>query len=296
MIRIKILCSILTRRSDIHGMSGPYVQYAATRAKSILAKAPQKYRATAVLKKRPQAAICRKTKKSILRMLCRFPEVVASSLHDFAPHYLCLYLFELSQLWNAFYNENRIIGSEREPERIFLTKAIAQVLENGLGLLGIAAPEKNVMTLFTMLPATTIAENRRARFDYEIKEKFEAGIELKGYEVKSAKGGTFPDRGSAGPCSRRRSMARKFPYPAVSTEEYARGLCRGPRAKTAAHEKEIKTITGMLQDKGQRLIPLRAYLKNGFIKLELGLGRIRKKSDKREVLKKRAHVREMRSL
>jgi arginyl-tRNA synthetase len=80
--------------------------------------------------------------KTILRMLYRFPEVVASSLQDFAPHYLCLYLFELSQLWNTFYNENRIIGSEREAERLLLTKSIAQVLENGLNLLGIEAPEK----------------------------------------------------------------------------------------------------------------------------------------------------------
>ena len=61
---------------------------------------------------------------------------------DLAPHKLCLYLFELSQAWNSFYNENRIIGSEREEERLLLTKSIARVLENGLGLLGIEAPEK----------------------------------------------------------------------------------------------------------------------------------------------------------
>ena len=124
-------------RADIHGMSGPYVQYASTRAKSILAKAG----AITEVKKTATDPLP-ENEKTILRMLYRFPEVVAETLHDFAPHYLCLYLFELSQLWNSFYNENRIIGSERETERLTLVRSIAQVLENGLGLLGIEAPKK----------------------------------------------------------------------------------------------------------------------------------------------------------
>jgi arginyl-tRNA synthetase len=121
---------------DIHGMSGPYVQYASTRAKSILAKAGESSGHA------PRAGTLPEAEKTVLRKLSRFPEIAAASLKDFAPHYLCLYLFELSQLWNAFYNENRIIGSEQESERISLTKTVAQVLENGLALLGIEAPEK----------------------------------------------------------------------------------------------------------------------------------------------------------
>lgn len=127
----------LDAAQDIHGMSGPYVQYASTRAKSILAKAG----AITEVKKTATDPLP-ENEKTILRMLYRFPEVVAETLHDFAPHYLCLYLFELSQLWNSFYNENRIIGSERETERLTLVRSIAQVLENGLGLLGIEAPKK----------------------------------------------------------------------------------------------------------------------------------------------------------
>ncbi len=128
---------------DIHGMSGPYVQYAATRAKSILAKASEKYRSekAAVISMLGTDALP-ESEKTIIRTLYRFPEVVTASLNDFAPHYLCLYLFELSQTWNSFYNENRIIGSEREAERIMLTRSVIQILENGLGLLGIEAPEK----------------------------------------------------------------------------------------------------------------------------------------------------------
>jgi arginyl-tRNA synthetase len=122
---------------DIHGMSGPYVQYAATRAKSIIAKA-----IPASASQKPAGGSLPENEKILLRMLVRFPEVALRALDDFAPHYLCLYLFELSQAWNSFYNENRIIGSEREAERLLLTKSVARVLENGLGLLGIASPEK----------------------------------------------------------------------------------------------------------------------------------------------------------
>jgi arginyl-tRNA synthetase len=127
---------------DIHGMSGPYIQYAATRAKSVLSKAPEKYQNATSISKVSHLGELQDSERTVLRKLSRFPEIVASSLQDFAPHYLCLYLFELSQTWNAFYNGNRIIGSERECERILLTEAIAQVLENGLNLLGIEAPEK----------------------------------------------------------------------------------------------------------------------------------------------------------
>lgn len=124
---------------DIHGMSGPYVQYAATRAKSVLAKAVGQSDGE---DQTPVAGILPEGEKMLLRMLARFPEVTQRALQEFAPHYLCLYLFELSQMWNSFYNENRIIGSERERERLSLTRCIAQVLTNGLGLLGIASPEK----------------------------------------------------------------------------------------------------------------------------------------------------------
>ncbi len=119
---------------DIHGMSGPYLQYAAARAKSILAKAGP------VLTS--QVSTLPESDRGILRMLYRFPEIVSGTLADFAPHELCLYLFELAQAWNSFYNENRIIGSEREAELLALVRAIVRILENGLNLLGIEAPEK----------------------------------------------------------------------------------------------------------------------------------------------------------
>lgn len=139
-----------------------------------------------------------------------------------------------------------------------------------------------------------LAENRRARFDYEIADTYEAGIALHGYEVKSVRNGHFQIAGA-------RVLIRGGeawlvnshlpPYqpkntPSTYEEDRARRLL--------LKKDEISALTGSLQEKGNVLVPLRVYLKNHFIKLELGLGRARKKSDKREVLKKRSHQREMR--
>lgn len=140
----------------------------------------------------------------------------------------------------------------------------------------------------------TIAENRRARFDYEIEETCEAGIELNGQEVKSAKGGQFQIAGA-------RVLIRGGeawlvnshipPYqpknaPASYEEDHVRRML--------VRKDEIKRFTGALNEKGRMLIPLRAYIKHGFIKIELGLAHLKRKTDKREALKKRSHEREMR--
>jgi len=141
---------------------------------------------------------------------------------------------------------------------------------------------------------STIAENRRARFDYDIKDKFEAGIELKGYEVKSAKGGRFQIAGAQVLIRRGEAWLVNSHIPPYQPKNMPSDYAEDRARKLLLTKGEIKSVTGALQDKSERLIPLRAYLKNGFIKLELGLGKARKKSDKREVLKKRAHTREMR--
>ena len=142
----------------------------------------------------------------------------------------------------------------------------------------------------------TIAENRRARFDYDFAETREAGIALLGHEVKSAKGGKFQIAGA-------RVLIRGGeawlvnshipPYqPKNTPAEYEEDRSR----RLLLTKDEIKSLTGALQEKGMSLIPLRVYLKHGLIKIELGLGRSRKKSDKREAVKKRSHDREMRTL
>jgi SsrA-binding protein len=143
------------------------------------------------------------------------------------------------------------------------------------------------------MPEKTIAENRRARFDYEISKKYEAGIELKGHEVKSAKGGRLQVAGAhvlirGGEAWLVNSHIP--PYQAGNTPvDYEEDRAR----RLLLSKEEIKELQGVLVDKSQHLIPLHAYIKHGFIKLELGVGRTRKKSDKREVIKKRAHQREI---
>ena len=140
----------------------------------------------------------------------------------------------------------------------------------------------------------TIAENRRARFDYEILQKYEAGIELKGHEVKSVKGGRLQVAGAhvlirGGEAWLVNSHIP--PYQAGNTPpDYEEDRAR----RLLLSKDEIKELQGALIDKSRHVIPLRAYLKHGLIKLELGLGHTRKKSDKREAIKKRAHQREMR--
>lgn len=146
----------------------------------------------------------------------------------------------------------------------------------------------------TSTNSNVIAENRRARFDYDVKEKFEAGIELKGYEVKSAKGGRFQIAGAQVLVRGGEAWLVNSHVPPYQPKNMPSDYVENRARKLLLTKNEIKNITGLLRDKSQRLIPLRAYLKNGFIKLELGLGRMRKRSDKRDVLKKRAHVREMR--
>jgi SsrA-binding protein len=139
-----------------------------------------------------------------------------------------------------------------------------------------------------------IAENRKAGFDYEISETYEAGVELKGYEVKSAKGGRFQIvgahvliRGGEAWLVNSHILAYQAKnMPADYEEDRARRLLLA--------KDEIKELQGILQDKSKHVIPLRAYIKKGYIKILLGLGRSRKKSDKREVVKKRTHNREMR--
>jgi SsrA-binding protein len=139
----------------------------------------------------------------------------------------------------------------------------------------------------------SLSENRRARFDYEISKTFEAGIELRGYEVKSAKGGHLQIAGA-------RVLIRGGeawlvnshlpPYqPKNTPTDYEEDRAR----RLLLLKGEIKELQGSLMERGQMLIPLRAYIKHGYVKIELGLGRGRKKSDKREVIKKRSHQREI---
>ncbi|MBI2623183.1 MAG: SsrA-binding protein SmpB [Candidatus Liptonbacteria bacterium] len=137
-----------------------------------------------------------------------------------------------------------------------------------------------------------LAENRRARFDYEVLETFEAGVVLKGHEVKSVKAKRMGLAGS-------RAIIRGGevylvgaqipPYQPLNVPpDYAPDATR----KLLLKQDEIKHLVGALRE-GTTLIPLNAHLKGNLIKIELALARGKKKHDKREAIKKRDSRREM---
>jgi SsrA-binding protein len=138
-----------------------------------------------------------------------------------------------------------------------------------------------------------LAENRKAKFDYEILETYEAGIELLGSEAKSIKTGHMNLGGSYAVIRGGELWllnADVPPYqPGNTPESYDSKRSR----RLLLHKNELKNLVGKLNEQGYTLVPLRAYAKKGIIKIELGLARSKKKADKREVLKKRAVARDM---
>ncbi len=139
-----------------------------------------------------------------------------------------------------------------------------------------------------------LAENRRARFDYEIRESIEAGIELFGFEVKSAKLGRMGIAGSYVIIRGNEGWLLNSRIPPYQEKNTPKDYNPSRTRRLLLHKHEISKLVGLLKEKSLSIVPLRAYLKNGFIKIELGIGKSRKAGDKRELLKKRAARREMR--
>ena len=119
---------------SLEGNSGPYLQYAHARARSILAKAPAEISGT--------PGELDAAERSLARKISEYPEVVALAVGELMPHHICTYLYELAQTFNRFYEHSRVIGDEREAVRLQLVKLYADVLQNGLSLLGITAPNR----------------------------------------------------------------------------------------------------------------------------------------------------------
>lgn len=140
----------------------------------------------------------------------------------------------------------------------------------------------------------TLIQNRRAKFDYEILETYEAGIVLLGKEVKSLKNGQAKLDGSYAFISNGELMLLNMhitPYQPKNTM----GLAEPDRSrKLLLHKKEIRYLIGKLKEKKFTLVPTKVYIKQGKIKLEIGLGRGKTEIDKRETIKKREADREMR--
>lgn len=138
---------------------------------------------------------------------------------------------------------------------------------------------------------STLASNRKARRDYEILDTLEAGISLVGTEVKSIRAGHI-------------SLTEGFAHvdqgqvilEGVNILPYDHGNVHNhdpvrPR-RLLLHRREINRLIGQTAEKGLTLIPLKAYLKRGRIKIEIGLARGKHHEDKRETLKRKTADRE----
>ncbi|MGI5863806.1 MAG: SsrA-binding protein SmpB [Myxococcales bacterium] len=137
-----------------------------------------------------------------------------------------------------------------------------------------------------------VARNKRARFDYAIEETIEAGLELMGSEVKSLREGhanlsdsyAMPEGGEVWLHNMNIS-----PYKAASM------LGHEPlrKRKLLLNKREIAKLTVKVKERGYTLVPLQVYFKNGWAKIELGLGRGKTGVDRREDIKERETRREL---
>ena len=139
----------------------------------------------------------------------------------------------------------------------------------------------------------TIVENKKALFNYQILEKFKAGIVLIGQEVKAIKTGKITLRGSFVVLRGEEVFligANVPPYqPKNAPKDYQPQRSRKLLLKKA----EIKQLIGKARQKGLTMVPLKVYTVKGKIKIEFGIARGKKKFDKRELIKERETEREI---
>lgn len=139
-----------------------------------------------------------------------------------------------------------------------------------------------------------ISQNRKAGFEYILMEKFEAGLELKGTEVKSLRQGACQLKDSYISFKKDEAYlqnAHISPYKSSSLDSN-----HEPERlrKLLLHRHELHKIKGALQKKGLTCVPTKVYLKNGLAKIEIALAKGKKKWDKREASRKKTVQREIR--
>ncbi len=137
-----------------------------------------------------------------------------------------------------------------------------------------------------------VSTNKKARFNYEIIEKIEAGIALKGTEVKSIRNRNVSIGESYAQIKENEVFLHNLH---ISTYEQGNRENHDPIRvrKLLLHKREIKKLAAKTQQKGLSLIPLSIYLRKGKIKVELGIGRGKRLVDKREAIKKKTIEREI---
>ena len=138
-----------------------------------------------------------------------------------------------------------------------------------------------------------IADNRKARHEYFIEDRFEAGMVLKGTEVKSLRQGRANLKDSYARINKRGELyvhqmhISPYPFAYYNNHEPLR-----PR-KLLMHKYEIQKLYGKMNERGYTLIPLRLYFREGKVKLELALAKGKRQHDKRETIRRRDEQRDL---
>lgn len=136
-----------------------------------------------------------------------------------------------------------------------------------------------------------LAQNRKASHDYTIEDTVEAGMELRGTEIKSIRRGSANLKDSYARVYRGEMYVYNMH---IAPYEEGNRFNHDPRRtrKLLLHRKEINKLQGHIQESGNALIPLKLYIKNGVCKMLLGVAKGKKKYDKREDLKRKQMKRE----
>lgn len=138
-----------------------------------------------------------------------------------------------------------------------------------------------------------LAINRRAHFDYEILSTYEAGISLFGFEVKGVKSGRINLAGAYALIRNNEAWLINATIPPYQAANAPLTYDPTRTRRLLLHKSEIKALIGSTAEKGLTMVPLKVYTKNNLVKVLLGLGRHKKKADKRESIKKRETDREI---
>ena len=133
----------------------------------------------------------------------------------------------------------------------------------------------------------THATNKRAHYDYEILEKIEGGLVLKGCEVKSIKTGHLSLKGAFVTVKGNELFLTNASIPAYQPANMPDDYDSTRSRKVLAHKRQIKSLLGKITQKGLTLVPIKVYSKHSLIKLQFGVGKGKRKIDKRESIKKR---------
>ncbi len=144
----------------------------------------------------------------------------------------------------------------------------------------------------------TIATNRKARFNYELLETFEAGIVLDGGEVKSARAGSVDLKDGYVSIEKNEIFLYNInisPYKFTSGGLEKEYNPQRPR-KLLLHKKEIIKLQNKVNEKGLAIVPTEVYFRNGLVKVEIAVAKGKKLWDKREAIKKREIEREMKQI